>query len=809
MLVTLSVPSGTLAALAGGGVAVGGSGSGSLTLTGTVANINAFIAASNVTFLTALNDTSPVTLTVTTDDQGNTPAPALNDVDTVTLNVTAVNDAPVNTVPGAQATNEDTAIVFSAGNGNQVLVADVDAGASLIDVTLTVANGTLTLAGTAGLAFQAGADGTATMTVRGTVTDINVAMNGMSYSPTSNYNGPASLTITTDDRGFTGAGGALNDSDVVNITVNAVNDAPVNTVPVSITVTEDVASALTGISIADVDAAAGSVLVTLSVPSGTLAAIAGGGVAVGGSGSGSLTLTGTIANINAFIAASNVTFTTALNDTSSVTLTVTTDDQGNSPAPALNDVDAVTLNVTAINDTPVNTVPGPQVVNEDTPLTFSVAGGNAIAVADPDAATVQVTLTATNGVLTLASLAGLVFSAGDGAADATMTFTGTAADVNFALDGLSFLPGLDYSGPASVAILTEDLGQAGAGGPLQDADVVNVTVVAVNDAPVIGNRAFAVTDGSSAAIGPAQLSATDVDDAATSLVFTVGTVTNGHFERVGAPGVPIGSFTQLEVMNGEICFVHDGSGIPPTATVYVADAATGVGPHALAISFTGGGGPITPPPGGGGGGGGGPTVTVDPPAPLPPPQTQPAGGGGRAGDTYLRAPASPLADGGDGGQSEVAAPAAASAPGASALQKVAVPDSGLPVGRAEGESIDTKPASSEVVEVEPIRAEMQILPMRREVADNPNDEERQAIEVIMGSVKVTGLAFSVGAVWWAVRAAGLVASLLASSPAWRHVDPLPVLGRDEEDEEEFDIAEEDQDRKDDEHRAAWVLEERG
>jgi hypothetical protein len=63
-------------------------------------------------------------------------------------------------------------------------------------------------------------------------------------------------------------------------------------------------------------------------------------------------------------------------------------------------------------------------------------------------------------------------------------------------------------------------------------------------------------------------------------------------------------------------------------------------------------------------------------------------------------------------------------------------------------------------------------------------------------------------VWWAARAAGLIASLLASSPAWRHVDPLPVLGRDEGDEDEYDVAEKDKDRKDEEHRAAWVLEER-
>ena len=54
---------------------------------------------------------------------------------------------------------------------------------------------------------------------------------------------------------------------------------------------------------------------------------------------------------------------------------------------------------------------------------------------------------------------------------------------------------------------------------------------------------------------------------------------------------------------------------------------------------------------------------------------------------------------------------------------------------------------------------------RGDALDNPEGEERRTIEVITSSVKVTGLAFSFGAVWWAARAAGLVASLLASSPA--------------------------------------------
>jgi hypothetical protein len=61
-----------------------------------------------------------------------------------------------------------------------------------------------------------------------------------------------------------------------------------------------------------------------------------------------------------------------------------------------------------------------------------------------------------------------------------------------------------------------------------------------------------------------------------------------------------------------------------------------------------------------------------------------------------------------------------------------------------------------------------------------------------------------------MRAAGLIASLLASAPAWRHLDPLPVLGHDEEDEHpdayEVEDDEEARERRDEEHRAAWMFE---
>ena len=50
------------------------------------------------------------TLTVVSTDSAGVP---LSDTDTVAITVSPVNDAPVNTVPGAQSVNKDTA---SAGS---------------------------------------------------------------------------------------------------------------------------------------------------------------------------------------------------------------------------------------------------------------------------------------------------------------------------------------------------------------------------------------------------------------------------------------------------------------------------------------------------------------------------------------------------------------------------------------------------------------------------------------------------------------------------------------------------------------------
>jgi hypothetical protein len=142
-----------------------------------------------------------------------------------------------------------------------------------------------------------------------------------------------------------------------------------------------------------------------------------------------------------------------------------------------------------LNVPPVNTVPGTQTMNEDATLTFT--GGTAISVSDSDvgAGNLTVTVGVVNGQLTLSGTAGLAFSTGDGTDDTTMTFSGTQAAINAALNGLVYEPTRDFNGSDTLTIVTNDNGNTGvdpgtSGGASdeQDSDSVTINITAVADA---------------------------------------------------------------------------------------------------------------------------------------------------------------------------------------------------------------------------------------------------------------------------------------------------------------------------------------
>ncbi len=126
-------------------------------------------------------------------------------------------------MPANQYTALNTTKVFSSANGNALQISDVDAASGAMSVTLSATQGTLTLASTTGLTLTGGANGSTTFTYSGTLSAINTALNtGLSFTPTSGFRGLAQLTLATNDQGNTGSGGALSDTDSLNIHVGAI-----------------------------------------------------------------------------------------------------------------------------------------------------------------------------------------------------------------------------------------------------------------------------------------------------------------------------------------------------------------------------------------------------------------------------------------------------------------------------------------------------------------------------------------------------------------------------------------------------------
>ncbi|WP_407715694.1 Ig-like domain-containing protein [Comamonas testosteroni] len=407
---------------------------------------------------------SPITATRTIQfqvtDGGGLSASAV----TRSVTLTAVDDSPVISAPASTQVIEDSASVIS-----QISISDSDSTSGT--VTLSVGSGSLSAVSAAGV--TAGGTSSA-LTLTGSLANINsfIAGNRVTYITAANATADVTLSISVD------TGSATTDSTTMTLNVSPVNDAPVVTVPGSIAVTEDVSSSLSGISFSDVDAGTGTVSATFSVASGALTATTGGGVNVLNSGAGLLTLTGTLSDINAFVAAGNVFFQTAPNQTSSVLLMVSINDNGNSGGSAQTDTKVVTLVVNAVNDAPVNNVPGSQSMLSNGSLVFSAGQGNQISISDVDAGggVMHVTLTAANGTISLSSSSGLVFLVGTGTGDGSMTFTGTLASINAALNGMTFLSTAGYYGNAALQITSNDLGMTGAGGAQTDFDTIQISV---------------------------------------------------------------------------------------------------------------------------------------------------------------------------------------------------------------------------------------------------------------------------------------------------------------------------------------------
>jgi len=156
------------------------------------------------------------------------------------VTVADINDPPVNDLPPDQTVLEDYLLVFSS-NANSVdhankikvtdpiTISDEDSGTGDLVTTVSVDTGTLTanaLATPESANYALTVNSASSITVTGTVADINATLDGLGYRGPVDQGANATLTIVTDDQGNTGAGGPLTDTDTVDITVVPDADQP-------------------------------------------------------------------------------------------------------------------------------------------------------------------------------------------------------------------------------------------------------------------------------------------------------------------------------------------------------------------------------------------------------------------------------------------------------------------------------------------------------------------------------------------------------------------------------------------------------
>lgn len=697
-----------------------------------------------------------------------------------TLTINRINDDPSGSGSLTTTNLNDNAGATNLFNGLSIV--DVDFGENDLSLTITLTDPN---AGTiSGGGFTETGPGTGIYRVSGlTPSSADSALDSVTFTPTNN--GGTGLTIQTDISvtvNDQGGGGEQSVLAPTTLTITRINDDPVNAggLPTDITVAEDTASDvdLSSINLQDVDSASGHLTLTLSTGSGgTLAATAAGGVSVTGSGTGILTLSGTQADLNAFLdVASNLQFTGLLNaignDADSIQVDVTDNGNFGSGGGGTINLGTVNVDIGALNDDPINSgsVPTDVTALEDTASTIDFS---AIDISDPDSGSAALSLTLSTsfgGILTATSGAGVTVA---GSGTGVITLSGAQAALNAYLDlgtNIQYLSVLNQSGNDAdlISITITDNGNFGSGGGgIILLGSTNVDITAVNDAPVAVSESFNINASEVLSIAASGVLANDGDiefDPLTALL--VSGPANGVLS-LGANGSIV--YTPNNGFSGTDSFFYQAfDGALSSNTVEVQIVVAAVAP---------------------------PNPTTDPePEPAPEPVEDPE-------------PESESEEGDDDGEESAESE---SVPAAQTLI------GGLS-GNTESKKLGLTPSTSESlttsrslseerleqlaelerdfyltqrmreIDIAPLRSlESQMLERLLQLDleqavvwqqwDDNRSEEEALSNVFVGNAGIATGLFSVGYVLWALRGGAFVAAVSSTLPAWRLVDPTALLG---------------------------------
>ena len=363
------------------------------------------------------------------------------------------------------------------------------------------------------------------------------------------------------------------------VTIEPVNDAPVNHLPGEQTAAEDVTHVFSSashnaITVSDVDAGTQSLTTTLSVQHGTLTIAAyAAGVTVGGNSTGILVVSGSQSAITA--ALDGLVYAADANFHGADTLVVSTNDNGatGNGGPLTTTSIGLAIDVASVNDAPDGqdkTIS----LNEDATYTFTSAD---FGFSDPHDTPVDSLKSVVITTLPAAS-AGILKVGG---IEVTLGQELTEAQ----LASLTFTPAANANGTdlASFTFQVRDNGGTDNGGVDLDpsANKISFNVSAVNDAPVADNDAYNTTEDHALMVPAKGVLGNDTDVEGNALTATLVTGPAHGSLALNANGSF--TYTPAHDYNGSDSFTYranDGSADSNTATVNLTIASVNDAPVA-------------------------------------------------------------------------------------------------------------------------------------------------------------------------------------------------------------------------------------
>ena len=401
----------------------------------------------------------------------------------------------------------------------------------------------------------------------------------------------------------------------------------------------------------------------------------------------------------------------------------------------------------------------------DAPVIISNGGGPVAAVNVAEKQAVVTTVTATDADVPADTLTYSITGGADQAlfsinsSSGVLTFT-SARDFEVPTD-------VDSNGVYDVLVQVAD-GQGGF-----DTQAIAVTVTDVNEGPTItsnGGGATAAVTAAENQTAVTTVTATDVDLPADTLTYSITGGADQALFNITSGGVL--SFTSARdfetVTDANLDGVYE-------VTVQVADGNGGVDTQAISVTVTDvlGGAPPPPP-------------SPDPtPEPTPEPSPEPKPTQDPSPDS--EGPVSVLNGSGGG-----------------IVGQGFEEDDPLASNRVLGDVLDLPPflrPASWATTSEQIRAyysdPLDIATMQLSVefsqelnrfSENLEETMNDQVEersLFVNMIKSTGLALSAGIVAWLVRGGALLAWFMASLPAWRNFDPVPILNMDKKEKDDW------------------------